>query len=262
MVVLTRSLATSYAKGNPSLRIVPGSMDPTGLGDALTKERIDVGALSGDIGYAALASDPAMTITQIGMSSVVVITNKKTPGVSGTVQYSDLRSFFNGGAPAGNILPGTLRAVRSDQPETTTKAFYNFLGLAVPASGSGNVVGNEAMIKFVSENGGYLGYADFSDAETAIQNGMDIAIVGITDTTGTISYPAGSITYANLATADKYKYRSIPDESKYPLALCYPLYYVTAENTRGSSEAFINYADSPAARAAFQNAYAVSVADL
>jgi ABC-type phosphate transport system substrate-binding protein len=263
---LTRSLATLYNKGNPSLRIETGSMDQTGLDDALTKKRIDIGAFSGEAGYAGyatLASDPTITMTQIGMSSVVVITNKITPGVSGTVQYSDLYNFFNPpGVAGGNIHLIAIRAVRSDQPETTTKAFYSFLGLAVPGSGSGNVIGKDAMIQFVATTPESIGYADYSDAETAIQNGMNIAIVGITDPPPGPAYLASSITYTNLAIADKNKYRSIFDNSKYNQTLCYPLYYVTTENTAGSTESFINFVKSPAARSAFQNVYTVSIADL
>jgi ABC-type phosphate transport system substrate-binding protein len=263
---LTRSLGTLYNTGNPSLRIETGSMDQTGLDDALTKKRIDIGAFSGDAkiaGYATIASDPAITMTQIGMSSVVVITNKATPGVSGTVKYSDLKNFFNGGIPPmGAILAGAVHPLRSDQPETTTEVLYNYLGLAIPAAGSGNVASGDAMIQYVATHPNATGYADFSDAETAINNGINIAIVGITASDDTYPYDSGSITYANLAIADKNNYRSIPDESKYPSALCYPLYYVTTQNTAGSTESFINFAKSPAARTAFQNVNAVSIADL
>ena len=118
------------------------------------------------------------------------------------------------------------------------------------------------MIQYVAANPLAIGYADYSDAETAINNGMNIAIVGIYNMADTYPYPSGSITYANLAIADKNKYRSIADESKYPSALCYPLYYITTAPTAGATQSYIDFAKSPAARSSFQNVYAVSVADL
>lgn len=266
MLGLTQSLATSYATGNPSIRIVPGAMDPTGLDDALAKKRLDIGMVSGNVGYAALASDPSMKITQIGMSSVVVITNKATPGVSGPVNYADLQNFFNTPmSRTGNIyhVPANpsdaIRLERSDQPEITTEALFNYLAVPVPASGSGNVADENSMIQSVASTSYAIGYTDFSDAETAIQNGQNIALVGFTDPSGTTTYSA---TYANLAAADKNKYRSINDNSKYPLGLCYPLYYVTTTTSGGIPDPFISFTTSTAARSAFQSANAVSIVDL
>lgn len=266
MQITTYYLGDDYMKRNLGVKISGEAVSTNAMISSLDRKAIDLGAVSGKMDYTIVSKNPNLNTKLIGETAVVVITNKASPGVTSIsvpVQYSDLKTFFTGGAGGGNIKVVATRAVRSDS-SATTDTFYNFLGSAALP---GDRVSDADMIQYVAATQNAIGYADYSDVESSIaNNGVAISIVPICDQF--YCYP-GDFIYSNMSKAAKYNYLSTAtnfdnspmwtgDQSyvpEYNMSLYYPMYYVWMNSADPLGVNFMQYAISPAAVPAFAKAY-------
>lgn len=271
MDVLTRSLATSYYEKNPGIRVMSSIILPDSVYTSMKSKIIDLGAIAGSRYNDDFVMSPDFKTKQVAESAVVVITNKINSGVTGPVQYADLKSFFSGLGASGNIKGTATWAIRSDV-SGTTDTFYKFLSSSPPVG----TIGSDAdMISAIAATPQAIGYADYSDVQTAIDNNVGVSIVTIGDLSPSGGFYASYTppTYDNLATVAKYKYLSTQLHADgtpmwagtqvgvtgYNLSLIYPLYYVSPANP-GAESGFLNYATSLTAVPDYKRVYTFPVA--
>lgn len=274
MDILTRSLAESYTEENPGVRIISGVISPNGVYPAMISKTIDIGALAGPISYSDITKNPNIQKKQIGLSAVVIITNRSGSYHAVSPSYGELQNFFTG--TPGGVLAGATPVIRSDDCGTADTFYNKFLGSpTVTSLAVGRAEESDAdLISYVAASPDAVGFADYGDVATAItDNGVEVSILSVQDAYH--NYPANNMTYDNLKTTAKFNYLSTQRHAdgsfvwtgnqtavpQYNLSLMYPLYYVTKDKPNTLQKSILDYATSPAARPAFMRASAFSVAD-
>ena len=276
MLDLDNALAANFEATNPSMAISSNTISPDGVVPALQAKTIDIGALAGGMNYVTQFKNPNVQMRQIGSSAVVVIapslnTSLSSPSVP--FSYPRLQNDFMHHGGQDPVL------IRSDQ-SGTGDTFYTFLGNPTQY---GTENGDAQMINDVEQSGisgepgypGVIGYADYGDVETAINdNRVKVSIVPIDD--GSFySYFPSNMSYQNMTAAAKYQYQSAEvngvgepiwtgnqtSVTTYNLSLFYPLNYVTLGAPSAGESVFMQWAASPASISTFTKENQFSLAE-